>query len=120
MQLVQEPRRRRHLGVPGDRSLADRRRPVVAGDAVRARSGRLLLALDPLSPETIYAAASELGVYRSPDAGAAWQPLLAGLPPLDGPPFNAELYDQLVADPLRSGTLYLATGINGVLSFAAQ
>ena len=80
----------------------------------------LLLALDPLSPETIYAAASELGVYRSPDAGATWQPLLAGLPPLDGPPFNLELYNQLIADPLHSGTLYLATGINGVLSYSAQ
>jgi hypothetical protein len=80
----------------------------------------LLLALDPLSSETIYAAASELGVYRSPDAGTTWQPLLAGLPPLDGPPFNAELYNQLVADPLHSGTLYLATDINGVLSYTAR
>ncbi len=79
----------------------------------------LLLALDLLSPETIYAAASELGVYRSADEGATWQPLLAGLPPLDGPPFNIVLYNQLVADPLHSGTLYLATDINGVLSYSA-
>jgi photosystem II stability/assembly factor-like uncharacterized protein len=80
---------------------------------------QLLLAIDPLNPATIYAASSEIGVYRSIDAGSSWQPLLSGLPPLHGPPTSGELYNQLVADPMHSGTVYLATDSNGVLSYTA-
>ena len=78
---------------------------------------QLLLAIDPLNPATIYAASSAVGVYRSSDAGSSWQELpFFGLPAIKGPPFNDRRYNQLAADPLHSGTVYLATDINGVLS----
>jgi hypothetical protein len=42
-----------------------------------------LLAIDPNDPGLVYAAAADFGVYRSDDGGGHWQPILAGLPPLN-------------------------------------
>lgn len=79
----------------------------------------LHLAFDPRDPALLYAGADDLGVYRSRNGGRTWQPLLSGLPPIDSDPQGADRYDQLVADPQRSGTLYLATAIGGLLTFTS-
>lgn len=78
-----------------------------------------LLAIDPRDPALLYAGADDLGVYRSRNGGRTWQPLLSGLPPLDSDPMGADSYRQLVADPQRSGTLYLATAIDGLLTYTS-
>jgi photosystem II stability/assembly factor-like uncharacterized protein len=70
-----------------------------------------LLAIDPVQPQNLYAASSEIGVLHSADGGQSWQALTQGLPQF-GFPFN-----QLTADPRRSGTVYLATGSNGILAY---
>jgi|HubBroStandDraft_3_1064219.scaffolds.fasta_scaffold22635_1 hypothetical protein len=79
-----------------------------------------LLAIDPNNPALVYAAASDVGAYRSLDGGNRWQPILAGLPPLNPIGQGADYYQALVSDPRASGTVYLATGGNGVLVYRAQ
>jgi photosystem II stability/assembly factor-like uncharacterized protein len=83
------------------------------------RAQTLHLAFDPRDPALLYAGADDLGVYRSRNGGRTWQPLLSGLPPIDSDPMGADRYIQLVADPQRSGTLYLATAIDGLLTYTS-
>jgi photosystem II stability/assembly factor-like uncharacterized protein len=78
-----------------------------------------LLAVDPQNPQLVYAGASFFGVYRSLDGGGHWQPILAGLPPLN-PFIGADFYQGLTPDPRRSGTVYLGTWGNGLLTFTAE
>jgi photosystem II stability/assembly factor-like uncharacterized protein len=76
--------------------------------------GPLLVAIDPVAPGVLYVASSQAGVVvRSADFGRTWQPLLAGLP--QGYFFSH--YLQLLADPRRSGTIYLATDNHGILTY---
>jgi photosystem II stability/assembly factor-like uncharacterized protein len=79
-----------------------------------------LLAVDPNNPLLVYAGASYLGVYRSLDGGNRWQPIVAGLPPLDPFSGSAYFYEALVPDPRHSGTVYLATGGGGLLAYTAK
>ena len=79
-----------------------------------------LLAVDPHDPALLYAAASNIGVYRSLDGGNHWQPLLAGLPPFCLVQQGTDYYEALIPDPLHSGTVYLATIGNGLLTYTAQ
>jgi photosystem II stability/assembly factor-like uncharacterized protein len=77
-----------------------------------------LLAVDPGNPSLVYAGANFLGVYRSLNGGNRWQPILAGLPPLER--LDASSYLSLIPDPAQSGTVYLATWGNGLLTYSAQ
>jgi photosystem II stability/assembly factor-like uncharacterized protein len=79
-----------------------------------------LLAVDPNNPLLVYAAANYLGVYRSLDGGNRWRPILAGLPPLDQFEGSAYFYEALMPDPRHSGTVYLATGGDGLLTYTAN
>jgi photosystem II stability/assembly factor-like uncharacterized protein len=79
-----------------------------------------LLAVDPHDPALLYAAASNIGVYRSRDGGNRWQPILAGLPPPCFVQQGTDYYEALIPDPRHSGTVYLATNGNGLLSYTAQ
>jgi photosystem II stability/assembly factor-like uncharacterized protein len=81
------------------------------------RARPLRLAFDPRDPALLYAGAEDLGVYRTSNGGRTWQPLLSGLPPLISEDMGPDSYSQLVADPQRSGTLYLATAIDGLLTY---
>jgi photosystem II stability/assembly factor-like uncharacterized protein len=77
-------------------------------------SEQLLVAIDPFDPAVIYTASGAAGVLRSADFGRSWQPLLSGFPP---PAPIGSPYSRLLADPRRSGTVYLATVSNGVLTY---
>jgi len=60
----------------------------------------LTLAIDPLTPSTLYAGTSE-GVFKSVDGGASWNAANAGL--------NATQIKALVIDPQTPSTLYAGT-----------
>jgi photosystem II stability/assembly factor-like uncharacterized protein len=77
----------------------------------------LVAAIDPFDTALLYAGSSDVGVYQSKNGGTTWQPLLSGLPPLNYSFFPT--YAQLIPDPQRSGTLLLATDVNGVLTYTA-
>jgi photosystem II stability/assembly factor-like uncharacterized protein len=77
-----------------------------------------ILAIDPQNPSLIYAGTESVGVYRSLNGGNRWQPILAGLPPLDS--FESVTYTSLTPDPNHSGTVYLGTVGRGVLVYSAQ
>lgn len=79
-----------------------------------------LLAIDPGNPQLVYAGASYLGVYRSLDGGNHWRPIVAGLPPLNQFVGNSDRYQALTPDPRHSGTVYLATLGDGLLTYTAQ
>jgi photosystem II stability/assembly factor-like uncharacterized protein len=79
-----------------------------------------LLAVDPNNPDLVYAAAPDIGVYRSRDSGSHWQPILAGLPPLNPVIGGPNFYLALVPDPQDSGTVYLGTYDNGLLVYSAR
>ena len=62
-----------------------------------------LLALDPRTPTTIYAAgSSSVGIFQSTDGASTWRPINTGLPTLD--------IQALVIDPKTPSTLYAGTG----------
>ena len=70
-------------------------------------NGGVVLALDADNPTEIYAAtggSAPFRVGRSVDGGTTWTQLDSGLPPL---PSGIAAF---VADPKKSGTLYLASG----------
>jgi len=76
--------------------------------------GPLNFAIDPFKPGVLYVASSWTGVVvRSSDFGRTWQPLLGGLP--QGYQFSGSL--QLLADPRRSGTIYLTTDNHGIVTY---
>ena len=70
------------------------------------------LALDPRAPATLYALTGD-GLQRSPDGGASWQLIGAGLP---GPTDVAFRF--LRIDPQQPDTLYLGTNFGGVFRSA--
>lgn len=74
---------------------------IAANDTVRA------LAIDPAQPATVYALTGA-GVHASADGGM-WESRSAGLPAA-----SAALFNDLAADPVDSGTLYVATNPQGV------
>lgn len=60
------------------------------------------IAVDGLSPDTVYAAYFDGGVFKSTDAGATWRAANVGLPPSSG------AVEALALDPRSPGTLYAA------------
>jgi photosystem II stability/assembly factor-like uncharacterized protein len=81
----------------------------------------LLLAIDPVRSNVLYAATSNndwagapafLGLYKSTDSGASWSPINQGLDEIVAahPPVNA-----LLVDADRPNVLYLATSGYGVI-----
>ncbi len=56
------------------------------------------LAVDPVSPNVVYAATHEHGPYRSDDYGATWRPVTTGLSDLSG--------RFIAIDPVNHNTLY--------------
>jgi photosystem II stability/assembly factor-like uncharacterized protein len=66
------------------------------------------LAIDPFSPDVVYAGTDAATILRSDDAGATWRRWSRR--GLEGP---GDRVFALVADPARSGTLYMG-GWNGV------
>jgi photosystem II stability/assembly factor-like uncharacterized protein len=79
-------------------------------------SDSLFIAIDPFKPGVIYAASNDAVVARSADFGRTWQPLLAGLPQY----YLFGHYRQLLADPRRPGTIYLATDNHGILTYTSR
>ncbi|KAF0218425.1 MAG: hypothetical protein FD174_2886 [Geobacteraceae bacterium] len=65
----------------------------------------LSLAIDPVSPSTVYAGTDGNGVFKSTDSGGSWSPANAGIP-------NQTVYS-LAMDPASPATLY--AGTNGGL-----
>jgi photosystem II stability/assembly factor-like uncharacterized protein len=63
--------------------------------------------IDPFDADTLYAAATPGGVYRSDDGGSTWIQVAAGMDP------NEPVYVLLV-DPFRPGVLYASSEISGV------
>jgi hypothetical protein len=61
------------------------------------------LAIDPLTPTTLYAATRGFGVFKSTDGGASWSAANTGLPPF-------RFVQALALDPLTPTTLYAGTG----------
>ena len=67
------------------------------------------LAVDPLTPTTLYAGTSDNGVHKSEDGGVTW--IATGLT-------NSQITAVAVAiDPVTSTTLYAGTSDRGVLKF---
>jgi uncharacterized protein (TIGR03382 family) len=67
----------------------------------------LTFALDPVSPETIFAGLSGGGIYRSADGGLSWSQSSAGM--------DAEaVIRSIVVDPTNSQIVYAADWFNGV------
>ena len=56
------------------------------------------------------------GVYYSLNGGGTWRSILRGLPPVNAGP----LYNALIPDPKRPGTVYLSTWGNGVMAYSAR
>ncbi len=63
--------------------------------------------VDPFNPDTVYAAATPGGVYRSSDGGDTWVQTAAGMDP------NEPVYF-ILPDPTRPGVLYASSEISGV------
>ncbi|HWZ84986.1 MAG TPA: hypothetical protein VN032_02225 [Thermoanaerobaculia bacterium] len=59
------------------------------------------LAIDPVSPATVYAGSSQNGLFRSDDGGGSWLAVNAGLRSL--------AVSELVIDPAAPSTLYAGT-----------
>ncbi len=61
------------------------------------------LAVDPVTPSTLYAAIdARRPVFKSTDGGASWAPASAGLP-------RGALSPVLAIDPIQPSTIYLGT-----------
>jgi hypothetical protein len=58
-------------------------------------------AVDPATPETVYAGSSENGIFRSADGGESWLPIDQGLGNLE--------VTQIVIDPTNPALLYAGT-----------
>lgn len=67
------------------------------------------IAIDPLNHYTLYAG-TDLGVFKSINGGASWNPARAGLP--DG------YVGLLAVDPLNSSTLYAGGNFLGIFKSA--
>ena len=61
----------------------------------------LAVAVNPLSPETLYVAAHGGGVFRSDDRGTSWVAVNEGLP-------NRQVFS-LLLDPRQKSSVYLGT-----------
>jgi photosystem II stability/assembly factor-like uncharacterized protein len=68
------------------------------------------LAVDPITPSTLYAVGGNSHLYKSTDQGGNWAELNLGLSsgPGGGPPLV--FISALVVDPLTPSTLYVASG----------
>jgi len=63
--------------------------------------------IDPFDAQTLYAASTPGGVYRSLDSGATWVPISAGMAP------NEPIYE-LLCDPSLPGVIYASSSLSGV------
>src|SRR5712692_5662738 len=64
------------------------------------------LAIDPLTPATLYAGSLGRGVFKSTDGGTSWIPMNSGFPTT----FPSIFVIALAIDPLTPTTLYAGTG----------
>ncbi len=64
-----------------------------------------VLAIDPVTPSTLYVGTFAGGVFKSTDAGASWRPMNAGLLGPFG--FPALRISEMVIDPVTPQTLYV-------------
>src|SRR5437879_12479954 len=65
------------------------------------------LAIDPVTPATLYAGTDRSGVFKSTDGGESWSAVNTGLP-------NPKQVSVLAIDPQTSATLYAGTYGGGV------
>ena len=70
------------------------------------------LAIDPLTPSTLYAGTVGVGVYKSTDAGRNWTAMNDGLPTYGNGYYGS--IDSLIIDPLTPSTLYAYVEVQGV------
>jgi photosystem II stability/assembly factor-like uncharacterized protein len=68
------------------------------------------LAIDPVSPKTLYAGTSYGGIYRSANGGSKWSPASTGL--------TNTYVTTLAVDPVTPTTLY--AGMNGGCVFKSK
>jgi hypothetical protein len=87
---------------------------LIPGNAVAVYNA-VALAIDPVSPSTVYTVSSS-GVFKSSDGGMSWNPASSGLPD-----WASELDDdyccfrpRLAVDPQNSARVYLGISVDGV------
>ena len=81
-----------------------RRRPSLDRDQCRTHHRRRVvqvLAVDPVTPATVYAGLSRVGIFKSRDAGLSWQAINLGL--------ANKFVSALAIDPQSPMTLYAGT-----------
>jgi photosystem II stability/assembly factor-like uncharacterized protein len=73
------------------------------------------LAIDPVTPSTLYAGTDAGGVFKSTDAGTNWSAMNNGLPTYTyyGIAYTSAIFT-LSIDPLTPSTLYAGVGAGGV------
>jgi hypothetical protein len=79
----------------------------VANAGLLTASRVYVLAIDPVTPSTLYAA-TDIGIYKSTDGGENWSEFNTGLPQRD--------IRALVIDPLTPSRLYAGTDRGGVFA----
>src|SRR5206468_3734344 len=74
----------------------------------------MALAIDPMTPSTLYAGTYGGGVYKSTSGGAGWSAVNTGLPYYYGRYYFRPYVTALAIDPQTPTTLYAGTGGSGV------
>src|SRR5207245_2023532 len=70
------------------------------------------LAIDPVTPATLYAGTYLGGVFKSTDGGGSWSAVNSGLPYYPSNPYYPEVF-ALTIDPQTPATLYAGTTLCG-------
>jgi hypothetical protein len=70
------------------------------------------IAIDPITPTTLYAVQLPCPISKSTDGGASWTPFSSG--PANGLPSDCCAGRDVVLDPYRPTTLYVAVGSQGL------
>jgi len=81
-------------------------------------SPAMAIAIDPVSPATIYAAFLQAGVLKSDDRGQTWYPMNTGFPVSKG--FDSLAVMSLLVDPNNHTVLYAGTDNRGVFEYRSD